>query len=62
MTSQNRKILLFVDNFSGHYLPEELSKELKNVQLRFFPSNSTSVLEPLDLGIIKCLKSNYRNK
>lgn len=58
MKLQKRKIILFVDNCSAHYLNDELS----NVSLAFFPSNSTSVLQPNDLGIIKCLKTNYRKK
>ena len=58
MKKQNRKILLFLDNCSSHFINEELS----NVKLIYFPSNSTSVLQPLDLGIIKCLKTNYRKK
>ena len=58
MKKQNRKILLFLDNCSSYFINEELS----NVKLIYFPSNSASVLQPLDLGIIKCLKTNYRKK
>ena len=55
---KNRKILLFVDNFSGHHT--EVSKTLTNVQLMFFPANCTSKLQPLDQGIIAVYKHAYR--
>ena len=55
--SQNRKILLFVDNFSGHIF----DVTLKNVKLAFFPPNCTSKLQPMDQGIIAWFKHNYRS-
>ena len=43
--SENRQILLFIDNFSGHQIDE-----YSNIKIVFFPANCTSVLQPLDQG------------
>lgn len=56
MKKQSRKILLFMDNATSH--PEDL--KLKNVKLVSLPPNTTSVLQPLDLGIIRSFKVGYR--
>jgi hypothetical protein len=57
MASRSRKILLFVDHCSAH--PKDVRK-FKNVQVEFFPANTTSVLQPMDHGIIKSLKQKFR--
>ena len=57
MKAQGRKILLLVDNAPSHILGEELS----NVQVSFLPKNTTSVLQPLDMGIIRAFKAYYRS-
>jgi len=56
MRRQDRQILLLLDNASSH--PADV--ELSNVALSFLPPNTTSHLQPLDSGIIKCFKSHYR--
>ena len=58
MIKQNKKIILFLDSFSGHCVKSDLS----NVRVEFFPKNCTSVLQPLDQGIIKSFKGQYRSK
>jgi hypothetical protein len=58
MMAQNRKVLLLLDNFSGHmvdYTPT-------NVELLFLPPNTTSVLQPLDGGIICAFKAYFKKK
>jgi len=55
MKTQNRKMLLFLDNATSH---AHLS--LDNVTLIFFPLNITSTSQPLDQGIIKNFKVFYR--
>lgn len=54
--SLNKKILLFIDNCSAH--PD--LDGLKNITFIFLPKNTTSLNQPMDMGIIRCLKSNYR--
>ncbi|CAF3341955.1 unnamed protein product [Rotaria sp. Silwood2] len=53
---QNRRILLFIDNAPCH--PTDI--QLSNVKLQFFPANTTSVIQPLDQGVIHSFKANYR--
>ena len=52
---QNRKILLFIDNFSGHNCE---TLRLEYIKIVYFPANTTSKLQPLDLGIIKYFTEN----
>jgi hypothetical protein len=53
------KILLFVHNCATHS-PDTSS--LKNVKVVFYPPNCTSVVQPLDLGVIKCFKQVYKKQ
>ena len=58
-----RKALLFMDNASVHSAATvELRDKLANTEIRFFPKNSTSKIQPLDAGIIQALKLSYRTK
>ena len=57
-SQENRKILLLVDNCTAH--PKVTT--LKNIQLEFLPPNTTSIIQPMDQGIIKNLKSFYRKE
>jgi hypothetical protein len=59
MSSQNRKILLFLDQCAAH--PQDASY-LKNVKVVFFTPNCTSILQPLDQGIIRSFKHYYRKQ
>ncbi len=57
MRTQDRKILLFMDNCGAH--PHI---ELSNIELAFLPPNTTSKLQPMDAGIIQTAKITYRKK
>lgn len=53
---KKRKILLLVDNCPAHCSVDSL----KFIKLVFSPPNVTSVLQPMDQGVIKSLKTHYR--
>lgn len=55
MKRQKRKIILFMDNATSHP-----NLKLKHVNLVFLPPNTTSMLQPLDQGIIRSVKIRYR--
>ena len=52
----NKKICLLVDSCSSYLLVGELS----HIKILYLPKNTTSILQPLDQGIIALLKVNYR--
>lgn len=54
----NRKILMILDNFSGH----AIEKEFSNIKLLFLPPNTTSLIQPLDQGIINSFKNYYKKR
>ncbi|XP_018494810.1 uncharacterized protein LOC108864181, partial [Galendromus occidentalis] len=56
MGSENRRVLLLIDNCSAHMALSHLT----HVRVENFPPNCTSVIQPLDLGIIRAAKANYR--
>jgi len=55
---QKRKILLLLDNAPVH----PINIELSNIELFYFPPNVTSLIQPLDQGIINNLKSFYKKE
>ncbi|KAE9540952.1 hypothetical protein AGLY_004197 [Aphis glycines] len=55
---KGRKVLLLVDNCPAH---PNLSN-LMNIEMIFFPANTTSILQPMDQSVIKSLKGHYRKK
>jgi len=56
MRCQNRHILLYMDNFSGH----KISYRPTNIELEYFEPNMTPYVQPCDAGIIRCFKAMYR--
>ena len=58
MRRQNRKILLFLDKAPVH--PPDI--KLQNINLKFFPANTTARIQPLDQGVIQTFKANYRRQ
>ena len=55
MRKKQRQIIMFLDNATVHR-----NIKLSHVKLEFFPANTTSKLQPLDLGIIRAMKARYR--
>lgn len=51
------KILLLVDNCPAH---PPLSHVDPNVRMEFLPPNTTSLIQPMDQGVIATVKANYR--
>ena len=56
--AQSRKVALLIDKYPVHH---EI-KNLTNINLIFLPPNTTSVLQPMDQGVIRSLKAHYRKK
>ncbi|GBM32354.1 hypothetical protein AVEN_76062-1 [Araneus ventricosus] len=56
MRNQARKVLLVLDNVACH----AYGAQLKNVKLLFLQPNTTSKVQPLDHGVIKCFEMEYR--
>ncbi|XP_057658528.1 tigger transposable element-derived protein 4-like [Diorhabda carinulata] len=54
---EKRKVLMFVDNCSAH----NSIPDLENIEVVFFSPNMTSVLQPMDQGIINSFKIHYRS-
>jgi hypothetical protein len=66
MSYNKPKIILFMDNFTTHICTfstykgtKVLGTKLKSMTLKYFPSNTTSKLQPMDQGIINNLKVYY---
>ena len=59
LRSEGRKILLILDNCTCH---PDMKNVLSNIKMLFLPSNTTSVLQPVDQGIIRNFKVHYRNR
>ena len=53
---QNRHVLLWINNLSGHTLPASIT----NVCMAFFSPNLMSHVQPMDAGIIWCFKAHYQ--
>ena len=60
MERQGRKILLFIDNAPVHIIDPDTEAKLDCVEVKYFPPNLTSLLQPLDGGIIRSFKARVR--
>ena len=62
-TAQNSEcqVLLLVDNASVHGTVSDIPM-LSNAPVCFLPRKTTSILQPLDQGIIACMKRRYVKK
>ena len=57
MACQNRHILVLIDNTPSHVFEPNL---YPNLTVEFLEPNMTLHIQPMDAGIIKSFKSNYR--
>ncbi|UYV78669.1 hypothetical protein LAZ67_16002330 [Cordylochernes scorpioides] len=57
LVSEGRRILLLLDNATSHCVPND---GLSNIKIHFLPPNMIASLQPLDSGIIKSFKAQYR--
>ena len=60
MRAEKRSVLLLLDN-AGCHPPEKLQDKFSNIRIIFVPPNTTSKLQPLDLGIIANFKAHYKH-
>ena len=58
MALHGRKIVLLVDNATVH----RSTKDYSNLKVVFLPKNTTSLIQPLDQGVIRTMKSYYRTQ
>ena len=56
------KAILALDNAPSHTKLSILPSEHSNINCVFFPPNTTSLLQPMDQGVLDTLKRHYRRK
>lgn len=54
------KALLLMDNCSAH--PEQLKTRDGSVTCMFLPPNTTSLIQPMDQGVLQAMKNRYKRK
>ena len=60
--SIDRRVLLLLDNASPYTVGVRRAPPPPRIKVVFFPSNATSIYQPLDQGIIQNVKHHYRKK
>ena len=57
---QTTKCILLLDNCNAHPHESELISECGNIYTCCFPPNVTSLIQPMDQGVMMNLKCNYK--
>uniref|UniRef100_A0A8C4QQG1 HTH CENPB-type domain-containing protein n=1 Tax=Eptatretus burgeri TaxID=7764 RepID=A0A8C4QQG1_EPTBU len=60
LRASGRNIILFADNTACHRLPPDVT--LMNIKLQFMLPNTTSLIQPLDQGMIRTMKAYHRRE
>ena len=58
--AEKHQVLLLLDKAAGHNFSDEVSKELANVRVEYFPANTASIMQPLSAGIIKSFMVQFK--
>lgn len=58
--NENYDVALFLDNAGSHPSSEELNRFHTKCKVFFFPPNTTSLIQPMDQGVIERLKRGYK--
>ena len=56
------KAVLLLDNCSAHPEAFDLTSNDGKIFAYFLPANVTSLIQPMDQGVLKAIKTRYRNK
>ncbi len=56
------KALLVLDNAPSHPSSEHLQSHDGNIEAIFLPPNTTSIIQPMDQGVLESVKRRYRKK
>ena len=59
---QEPKAILLIDNCSAHPDEQELTSSDGTIITKFLPPNVTSLIQPMDQGVLQAIKSRYRRK
>ena len=60
-TTSQRRVLFLCDNASCHGSIEDIP-QLSHITIKFLPKRSTSILRPLDLSFMACIKRKYQRR
>ena len=58
----DQRAVLVLDNCSAHPSEDELVSDDKKIIAKFLPPNVTSLIQPMDQGVLECIKRHYKRK
>ena len=57
-----QKAVLLLDNCSAHPCEDELVSDDKKIIAKFLPPSVTSLIQPMDQGVLESIKRRYKRK